>query len=126
MSRHAQNQLSPLNPDTLNILNRPDLRPLLGSYWKPESDPNRFSKPTCVLQPDFAWTNTGSMCVGRRDLEDLRRIWLKDHYGYTQKPSLLHGYWRVDNWGQTGDSLISILQYKTLRICLRGGVGYVG
>jgi len=120
-----------LSLEDLATLNRPDIRPSINPSWTPELAPNEIGRRTCLLSRGM---NSGVIhhqsdgelpCIRRRDLKDLRRIWLKNNYGNTNNPSLLRGYWRIENWEQVGDKIISTLQYRTLRVCLRGGSGNV-
>lgn len=127
MSRYIRNLL----PFDQGTLDRPDIGPWLHPRWLPEAVPNEIGRPTCVLSGGI---NVGRICsptdtntprIRRRDLEDFRRIWLQNNYGNTNNPSLLRGYWEIDNWEQIGRGSIVVVQYRTLRVCLRGGSGTV-
>lgn len=114
-----------------DILHRPDIRPLIHPAWTPETSHIEIGRQTCLLSSEITIggiydpSEKGHLRIRRSDLEDLRRIWLQNHYGNTTKPSLLRGYWKIDNWEHDSDNAISIVQYKTFRVCLRGGSGTV-
>lgn len=114
-----------------DILDRPDIRPLLHPAWRPETSHFEIGRQTCLLSNGITIggiydpSDMGPSRIRRGDVEDLRRIWLQNDYGNTNRPSLLRGYWKIDNWEHDGDKAISIIQYRTLRVCLRGGSGTV-
>lgn len=121
---HYAQKLSLSDQETLDRL---DIRPLLHPNWLPETTAIETGRHACLLSSIVTiGRNRGPTAknvpgIRRRDVDDLRRVWLKNNYGNTDNPSLLSGYWVVDNWEFIGKGSIVIIQYRTLRVCLCGG-----
>lgn len=124
MSRYLQ-VLSEVDQRTLK---RPDVRPLLHPNWLPETGVGEIGMRTCLISDIvticeiYDQRDMSAPRIRLGDLEDFRRIWLKNHYGDVRNPSVLRGYWTVTNLDAIGTGVCVIVQYRTLRVCLRGNV----
>lgn len=59
----------------------------------------------------------------RRDLEDFCNIWLRAQPGNSPGHDPICGVWFMDQWRMVSENAVTIVQYKTFKICVRAGLG---
>lgn len=55
----------------------------------------------------------------RTDLEEFRNIWLREHPGQFPDQNCLCGSWSIDDWPEYINEAVMIVEFKTVRICVR-------
>lgn len=111
-----------------HTLNSRDFRPLIRRGFQEESldydhpDVDQQCDPCTFLDHTaFAHCSGPESQFRRRDLVDFYDLWLPENPGEDPQCDSICGFWVIDRRPGSGDEAVTIVQYKTFRICVRVG-----
>lgn len=115
-----------LSSSDQRMLDGLEFKPFIRHDFEDESpdyyhdDANRECDP-CTLLDHMAFAQCGGpeSRFRRKDLEDFCDIWLREHPGQFPDEDFICGSWPIDDWPEFGDEAVTIVQFKTFRICVR-------